>query len=746
MLLGLLCLFILCATLVVLRGGSTSQPAAPAWRVPRSRGEVVGGALLVLASCLPLFFLAPSSRATADVFAGDTASHAKSALEIARHGLPHGWLSSYLGGFPFGHHYPSLGWLLLAVGVLVGLSPGTAVNGLGFAATLAAPLAMYAACVRAGARPLHAACAGCLLSLVSPYNPFIGGHEVFFGVGLLSQAVALPLCISCAAATARGARAEATILAALAMSAHPQLCGASFVLIGLSAVLDGARGRRSAVACALGSALITGAALYGQGLRTLRVPFGWPPGLGWRQVGFGTARLSWWFRDGDLLDNDSKIPAITAVAGAAALLALLLIKRRATRALLLATLAATALSSMGPALLKLPKWGAWLLEFAQPLRVLALVAPLIAAMLAVALEEAAGALRSSALPSGRRARRFTLLVGPAISLCVLALALPTRARATQELRAARVRPATQCRVEVPGFDRATLSAWFRSLHGGSVWFGEGEGVNLETCLLNHAIELESAVPIGNTSAVGSHVGVLATAAKQLELEREGAARRAEALGVRYVLRDTRKQPELPPGFTRRAVNGVVELLEMPRVQRAHLGCVRERWSGSDRALREKLLRELVTPAGADHLLDPKSFVELAPAQGDVVVSRVDTPCDATGATLSVVEHEPGRLEAVVESAAPVDVAFSVTAFPAWRVSVDSAPGVPAGTIAPGYVYLRVAPGRHRVVATASTMPGYGAWLALAGLGVIALAWLEARYLRAAGHWLRQLAKQPLEQR
>jgi hypothetical protein len=743
-LLGLLCLFVLCATLLVLRGGSSAPPGAAAWRVPPSRRELVGGALLVLASCLPLFLLAPYSRATADVFAGDSASHAKVALEIARYGLPHGWLDSYLGGFPFGHHYPPLGWLLLASGLSLGLSPGVAINGLGLLATLATPLSMYTACVRAGARPLHAACAGCLLSLVSPYNPFIGGHEVFFSVGLLSQAVALPLCISCAAAAARGARGEATIVAALAMSAHPQLGVATFVLIGGVAVLDGARGRRGAVACALGSAVLTGAALYGQGLRTLRVPFGWPPGLGWRQVGFGTARLVWWFRDGDLLDNESKIPAITALAGAAVLLALLLIKRRATRALLLATLAALALSSAGRALLKQPGWGAWLLEFAQPLRVLALLAPLLAALLAAALEEAAAALRSSALPRGRRWRRLALLAGPGISLCVLALAAPTRVRTAQQLRQARVGPAAECKVEVPGFDRAALAAWFRSLRGGSVWFSEGEGVTLDSCLLNHGIELASAVPIGSTSAVGSHVGVLAAAAKQLQPQRAGAAHRAAALGVRYVVRDMRKGPGLAPDFTRRAASGVVELLELPHVQRAHLGCVRQRWSGSDRALREKLMRELVTPEGADHLLDPESFVELVPAPGDVVVSAVDTPCDATSASLRVVEHAPGRLEALVESAAPVDVAFKVTAFPAWRVSVDGSPGVPAGTVAPGHVYARLAAGRHRVVATASTLPGYGAWLALAAIGVAALAWLDTRHLRAAGHWLRQLAKQPLE--
>ena len=251
------------------------------------------------------------------------------------------------------------------------------------------------------------------------------------------------------------------------------------------------------------------------------------------------------------------------------------------------------------------------------------------------------------------------------------------------------------------------------------------------------LELESAAPLGNTSAVGSHVGVLWLAGRQLQPERDGAARRARALGIRHVIRATRAGDSLPADFTRRRVSGQIELLEVSGAERAHVGCVRERWSGSDHALRERLTRELGTPRGADHLLDPERMVELTPAQGNLTVALVATECDATGAMLHVVPHEPGLLEAVVESARPVDVAFNATAFPAWRVSVDGGAGLPARAVAPGYIYAHVPAGRHRIVARAGSMPGYGVWLVLAALGVSALAWLDVRHLRAAWQYLRR---------
>ena len=90
------------------------------------------------------------------------------AAEIARTGISNGWLDTYTGGFPIGHHYPPLGWLVLAGGIRLGLSPGTAVTALGFAAALAFVVALYFALSRAGAEPAFAALGAILLCWVSP--------------------------------------------------------------------------------------------------------------------------------------------------------------------------------------------------------------------------------------------------------------------------------------------------------------------------------------------------------------------------------------------------------------------------------------------------------------------------------------------------------------------------------------------------------------------------------------------------
>jgi hypothetical protein len=267
-----------------------------------------------------------------------------------------------------------------------------------------------------------------------------------------------------------------------------------------------------------------------------------------------------------------------------------------------------------------------------------------------------------------------------------------------------------------------LATWFGSLRGGSLWFTEGEGDPLGDCLLNQGLELASAVPLANTSAVGSHVGLLRMAAQQLQPERAGAGQRAQALGVRYVLRSS-SAPIPHSGFVRRNVSGSVELWENPAAGLAHVGCVRERWTGSDRALRERLAEQLATADGADRLLDPEQLIELVQGSGEVRVERVEDGCAASSARLSVRKLEPGVLEALVEAEAPTDVVFSATAFPGWRLSVDGA-FAPQQVIAPGYVGAHVARGRHRVLATAGTLPGYGLVLGLGALAVAALAWLR----------------------
>jgi hypothetical protein len=305
---------------------------------------------------------------------------------------------------------------------------------------------------------------------------------------------------------------------------------------------------------------------------------------------------------------------------------------------------------------------------------------------------------------------------------VLSFALPARVRAAEQLQSARTLALAGGCPALPGFAAARLATWFRSLRGGSLWLAQREGDPLAACVLNQGLELQSAVPLGNTSAVGSHVGLLWLAAKQLQPERAGADQRAKALGVRYVLQ-TSSEPNPQSGFVSRNVSGSVELWENPAVGLAHVGCVRERWTGSDRALRARLARQLVEPSGADRLLDPEQLVELVQAAGEVRVERVERVCAASSARLSARKLEPGVLEALVEAEAPLDLVFSVTAFPGARLSMDGAP-VPFQVVTPGYLAVHVERGRHRVLATASTLPGYGYVLGLGALAVAALAWLR----------------------
>lgn len=731
MLFGALALLILSGAWLTFRRQSAGPSAA--WHAPQSRREIWLGALLVLGSASPLLRLAPWTSGSDSWMPGDASSHAKVADELARFGLPHGWLESYLGGFPFGHHYPPLAWLLLAFGIRGGLTPAVAVNTLGFFAVVAAPLVLYGSAVRSGARPVFAACGACFLALVSPYNAFVGGYEVYFSAGLVSQALGLPLCMAFAAALAHGARASAALLGALAMLAHPQLAGATLLLTSVVAVIDGARGRRLATACGVAAAVATALAVYGQGLITLRVPFGWPPGFGWRQLGFGTTRLLWWLRDGDLLDNGVGTPALTALSGAAILTVSLLIRRRAPRAVLALTLAGFLAASSGPVLAQLPRLGALLLEFVQPLRVLALLPAVLALALVVALEEGTDALRGVRLPKQLASRQLpAALLAACLVLGVLGLVLPARARATQQLRAPRSgAAASSCGGLLPG-DASALRGWLAALRGGSLWLDERDTA-LASCLRAQGLELDSAVPLGATWAVGSHVGLSWAASRQLQPERPGLAQRAEALGIRYLLLQQRPDRALPAGFVRRKALGAVELLELPSVDRAHVGCIRERWSGSDQALRQRLLGALATPESTDLLLDPARLIELRTTDGAARSEAVADRCDASLATLRVAAREPGAIEVEVTSEAPVDVAFHASAFPAWRVAIDGGPGEPAATIAPGHFSTRVAAGHHRLRATAGTMPGYGAWLLLGALTVAALAWLQPP------KWLRRTA-------
>jgi hypothetical protein len=710
---ALLCVGLLCGALVILRARKAGVAGPSEGRHAVSPRSAALGAVGVLAGSAPLFVFAPWRAQSAEIYTGDAVTHAAVAREIAEHGLPHGWLTTFLGGFPFGHHYPPLGWLLTAGLMRLGLAPARSLYWLGWIATFALPFAMYAAALRVRARPAFAALGAVFVLAVSPYNPFVGGYEAFFTSGLISQVLALPLVVLAMGEIARGSRASAVPLAALAIAAHPEVGAASMVLAVVGSVV--ARNGRAleTAALAASAAAAFGLALYGQGLTTLGVPFGWPPDFGWRRLGFGFRRWDWWLFDGDLLDRDSALMPLTALAGAALLVALFCPRRPGPRAAVTMLAIAMLASSLGPTLDRLGGVATLALAFLQPLRVLALMPLVAAALVIVALEEAT-LLLEPAMPR-RRARAIAPLVGLAAAVPI-ALALPNRFAAGHAIHA-RFAGAPCARAPL-GYDATTLRRWLGALPGGGrVWFDQSDEGPLAFCAERDGLVVASSVPVGITSGVGSHIGIEWLAARQLELARPNATARAEALGVRYVL-----DVATPSEWRELRRVGTVVLAERPGgTDLVGVGCVSERWKGSDDALRERLSRELTSAAGADRLLDPAHFTLLERAAGVVVASRVALDgCDATGASVTPHPREPGALEASIEGRAPLDVVFRATAFPSWRVTLDGKRELVPHQVAPGFFVVRVPAGRHHVVAVVSSLPGYAFALAAGVLAVLAL--------------------------
>jgi hypothetical protein len=692
------------------------------------RRRVFAGALVVLLGAAPLLAAQPWLHGATESYFGDGLSHVMLGRAIARDGLPHGWVDINLGGFPFGHHYPPLGSLLLALTMRLGVSPAVAIQVWGFLFTLSVPLVFHVAVARAGVRPSYAALGALFLAWVSPYNPFVGGYEVFFHSGLFSQIVALPICIALGGAIAAGTGRWAAPLGALAMSAHPQLGIATVAVAACAVVASSQRVVLVRFAKGAAGAGVFGAALYGQGVAAMDVPFGWPPNLGWRQVGFDTSRLGWWFVDGDLLDAGRSVAVLTALAAAAAVALALCVARPAARAALAAAAAAVVISVTGPALSRFEPIGPALLSVVQPLRVLGLIPPLAAVLVVVALEVSAPLLRAAVATWRPRFEPWAPWVGFALGAVLVAGALPARVVYTAGVGAElERRRGGHCAGAPRGYDAGEIRRWLGPLRGGRLWFDEHSGEALQKCLLNDGVTLASGVPLGTTVGVGVHVGMLWLAFLRLEPERSGSERRAEALGVRYAL----GRPIGLPGWQTLEHRGDIELAaHRGPTDLVGAGCITGSWRGNDAAQRSHLIRVLRTAEGADRVLDPNRLVELRHGEtSEVVEARVgEGACRFEQTSVRSLPREPGALEAIVESSAPVDVVFRVAAFPTWKISVDGAPAPRTTVVAPGFPSARIPAGRHRVVAVAGSLPGYATFIALGALVVVGLSLLRAEHV------------------
>jgi len=695
--------------------------------------------VLLLAANAPLAIWAAAFSARG---AGDARTHARMAAAIARHGLSHGWTDAYGAGFPLGLHYPLVHSLVAALLVKAGLAPMVALDVLGLLAVLAAPFAVLAVGLRAGARPSAALAAALVVSWVTPGGYFVGGYEAFYGLGLFSQAMVIPFVVLLAGAVARrGPFWHATAAAVLATLLHPQIAVAAALVMSLPVALSRDRGAlerylRAGVAMGL-----VGAAVYGPGIATLKLPFGWPPMEAWRTIGFGPDHLRAWFFDGELLDVN-RPPILTALWVGSLLVVLARLGRPLPRAAALASTVTVTLAVSGGALLRLGRAGSFLLSFLQPLRVLALV-PLVAAFtVLVAIEEAAPVVAAvygravSRLAPAARSRLERPWVAAAVPLALFAaVALPGRF-AVAELVSQKVLgilgsfPANDAcgppfaAVSTP----RPVKGWVASLSGGRLWYDDTTPRAVE-CEFATGFEIDSRVPIAVTSGVGAHVGVLELAFHQLAPTRAGSARRAEALGVRHVL--LFDGPPKDPGWTTtHAIGDIVMADRVGGTDLVGVGCITTRWSGSNAALERRLFAGLATPEGADLLLHPNALVALEITRGRVSETPRDPgDCSSQGAVVTERPREPGAVEADIDAPAPIDVVLRVTAFPTWRVLVDGRP-TPTTTVAPGFPSVRVGAGRHHVEAVVAPLPGYLVGVLLALLCAGLCSWPRRRRTRA----------------
>jgi hypothetical protein len=275
----------------------------------------------------------------------------------------------------------------------------------------------------------------------------------------------------------------------------------------------------------------------------------------------------------------------------------------------------------------------------------------------------------------------------------------------------------QCGPVTPaGFDAELVASWVRELRGGRLAVDQASFPT--DCPGLRGLDARAALPLGtHAGGPGTQLGILSAAFEAIRPDLEGSARRAEAMGVRWVLMARSEAPALDGWRVRRQQGHVMLLERVGGTNEVGVGCATAEWSGPDRALRDALREELRQPRS--FLDTPHELTVLREASGALTRSGLPSePCARDAARVAEVPREPGAYQARIVSSEPVDVVIRATYVPEWRVTVDHNL-VSHRKVAPGFVAVRVPAGTHELVAVVSLPRGYwwgilGAWAVVFG--------------------------------
>ncbi len=688
----------------------------PAWAWPAAYSAAA-------LACGPLLVALPTLLRRDAQLSGDAGTHAVVANALATSGLPHGWVETYNGGFPFGIHYQSVGYIVVAALTRLGLSPQQAIQALGVGALIALPFGVVRACRGLGIRPELAAIAALLVSWAAPATPFAGGWSQYLYKGLLAQTLGLVVVVAFVASVLSPRPSwPVPLLGALLAATHPQLATGTLALLGLAIPFaPGPWVRRYLLGgAAVGLWLLS---VYGHGLTSLGTPFGFPSSMpAWYQTGYGIDDAHSLLVEGKLYDR-GRDPIITPMWLLAAPWLLVFARAPVARAVLAVSLGGIALSFSGAILAHAGPVGTFLGAFLMPLRLMALLPFVLAASVVVVIQELTAGEAPGWLRSG--------LVGATVAV-LLAFALPERWAWARDQIAARDAMrrggGAECgEATPPGFSAVRMESWVRDLKEGRLTFDLGQPTR--NCIAMQGVELAASVPLAESSGAVTHVGTLVEAFKSLDPERPGVGARAESLGVRHLLfTGTDRPSETEPFRIVHEAGSVGLATRVGGTGTVGVGCIEETWRGSDKLLRAAV--DEATHARPGLLDHPQRLIAIERGVGDVVRLADDLAgCDASFARVDEVKREPGAYEATVRSPHPVDVVVRATAYTRWRVQVDGGE-VPWRMVAPGFFAVRVPAGEHHVGAVVSLPTTYVPGLALVGTMTVLLSVALARRDRA----------------